>query len=513
VIWELAREVRGGATGSPGARAMPTVDVAVVGGGPAGCAVAMALARLGAAVVVLERTDGGGNPVGESLPPSATPLLHRLGAWEAVAATAPLAIHANRSCWGADAIEERDFLRDPYGPGWRVDRTAFNRVLLAEAERAGATVLRSARVRAVEPEGSGWRVWLDDGGRAPAGTPSYPRTLLARFLVDATGRPARIARALGARRLRFDPLAAVVAVLPPADREPTVPSLSAPPSPPLPTTPSPLRSAPAPRHQPRADADAVPTTTSTTPAPSRLHADAAPSLAFPGPSPAAAHRTPSPPLSSPEPEGWATGRSTHAIKRPPFCPAPTDAGCQPVLTPFHDSSTLVEAVADGWWYTGLLPDGALVAACFADPAVVAAARARRPEGWSGLLQGAPATRERVEAFAPLTGVATVTAAGMARLDRAAETAAGGSAEGGAWLAVGDAAACHDPLTSHGIGSALHQGPHAAATILAHLDGDRTALPAWTARVAADHERCRAMLRAVYALERRWPDAPFWRARA
>ena len=117
--------------------------VAVIGGGPAGSAVAMTLARLGVPVLLIEGGDGTGNPIGETLAPSATPLLHRLGAIDALRASHPLPCHGNRSSWGGNgSLVEHDFLREPYGPGWHLDRPTFNAALLATADGAGAACWR-----------------------------------------------------------------------------------------------------------------------------------------------------------------------------------------------------------------------------------------------------------------------------------------------------------------------------------------------------------------------------------
>ena len=56
--------------------------VAVIGGGPAGASAALTLARHGIPALLLEQSDGSGNPDGECLAPTANPLLHRLGLYE-----------------------------------------------------------------------------------------------------------------------------------------------------------------------------------------------------------------------------------------------------------------------------------------------------------------------------------------------------------------------------------------------------------------------------------------------
>jgi flavin-dependent dehydrogenase len=168
-------------------------------------------------------------------------------------------------------------------------------------------------------------------------------------------------------------------------------------------------------------------------------------------------------------------------------------------TPDPDSWTLVEAVADGWWYTAVLPDARLAAMFVTDPAVIAPRHASSMDGWTELLAHAPRTRERIAGHGyRLTAPPKLVDAGSARLDTAA---------GEGWLAIGDAALTLDPLSSHGITSALATGIEAAAAI---GSGDSARYQAilhttWNAYTA--------MRRDLYATERRWANSPFWQRRA
>jgi flavin-dependent dehydrogenase len=89
----------------------------------------------------------------------------------------------------------------------------------------------------------------------------------------------------------------------------------------------------------------------------------------------------------------------------------------------------------------------------------------------------------------------VVAAGTAHLD---------SPVGTGWLAVGDAAASFDPLSSQGILTAVLMGREAARGV----DDPGAYADRYRAIVA----RFEAERRATYQREQRWPDAPFWSRR-
>ena len=59
-------------------------DVVIIGGGPAGCATAIALQQLGITnVLVAEASDYSQPRIGESIPPDTRGLFSRLGIWQA----------------------------------------------------------------------------------------------------------------------------------------------------------------------------------------------------------------------------------------------------------------------------------------------------------------------------------------------------------------------------------------------------------------------------------------------
>jgi len=147
-------------------------DVLVVGGGPAGAVVALSLARQGCRVALVEATAYESHRYGETLPPEINPVLRELGLWDAFQNLSPLETPGMISVWGNSTPVEVDFIRNVHGTGWHIDRKNFDRMLISEAERAGAQVYLRQRVQTYFREGDVWRV-----GRWSA-----------RMLVDASGR-------------------------------------------------------------------------------------------------------------------------------------------------------------------------------------------------------------------------------------------------------------------------------------------------------------------------------------
>jgi flavin-dependent dehydrogenase len=87
------------------------------------------------------------------------------------------------------------------------------------------------------------------------------------------------------------------------------------------------------------------------------------------------------------------------------------------------------------------------------------------------------------------------------------------AAGRGWIAVGDAAAAFDPLSSAGLTHALDSAIDAAERIRHTLSGATTALDDYVACTLDEYDAYLAARQQYYARERRWHDQPFWRARS
>lgn len=179
-------------------------DVIVLGGGPAGSATALRLARRGWSVTMIERSGYGDVRVGETLPPQICPELQALGLWQRFREDGHLPAYGVRSVWGDNELRDNAYIFNPYGMGWRVDRSRFDALIAQGAESAGAEVCRRARVaRCFREATNRWRVEFFADGEL--------KSLKARFLVDATGRSSKLRRLLGAEDRWHDHLVGVVA--------------------------------------------------------------------------------------------------------------------------------------------------------------------------------------------------------------------------------------------------------------------------------------------------------------
>lgn len=157
---------------------------------------------------------------------------------------------------------------------------------------------------------------------------------------------------------------------------------------------------------------------------------------------------------------------------------------------------LVESIPDGWWYSASLPGGRGVAMFMTDSDI------RRQNTWEDRLAAATSTTARLKSWDRVGPIVV----------RPANSQCSSNVAGDGWVAAGDTAAAFDPISALGIGFALRSGMEAARVAVASLENETTAAPAYSASVARIYEDYRTRLQAIYALEKRWPNNPFWSRR-
>jgi flavin-dependent dehydrogenase len=184
-----------------------TVDVAVVGGGPAGCAAAAAALGHGASCGVIDPWVGSpeapGPQVGECAAPGIDRLVHETFARDAGAFRAERHVPCAGvvSAWGAAEARSSQHVFDPMGMGWNLDRAWFDRDLRDAVVRSGACPIR-ARVRVAQRSSDGWSLRIKDADGSD-------RSVRARVLIDGSGRSAAPSRRQGAVQRHLDHLVAL----------------------------------------------------------------------------------------------------------------------------------------------------------------------------------------------------------------------------------------------------------------------------------------------------------------
>jgi 2-polyprenyl-6-methoxyphenol hydroxylase-like FAD-dependent oxidoreductase len=199
-----------------------SVDVLILGGGPAGASTALLLAARGWRVAIADKPrPPAAADIVESLPPPSRATLKTLGVWDRFLAAGHLAASGFVSWWGTAQPIEHDFILNPSGSESHVDRRSFDRLLIDAAIGHGATRLAVDRMIDATLEDIGceqrWHVRIASAGCS--------RTIGARLLVNAAGR-APVFRPSVSSRCAIDRLIGLALVIEPSnmdvDRRPWV---------------------------------------------------------------------------------------------------------------------------------------------------------------------------------------------------------------------------------------------------------------------------------------------------
>ena len=155
-------------------------------------------------------------PVGETIPPAATPILRRLACLDLLESGRHLECPGSASIWGDDQVGHNDFLFSPIGKGYHLDRKNFDADLLAQAESLGCELRQGWHLRHARKNDQGYElecsIKTPDTVTATGNQSSKQRhTLLSDFVIDASGMSSVFTRRIGIARNVFDEVISICA--------------------------------------------------------------------------------------------------------------------------------------------------------------------------------------------------------------------------------------------------------------------------------------------------------------
>ncbi|KAA5533719.1 FAD-dependent monooxygenase [Taibaiella lutea] len=191
-------------------------DITIVGGGIAGCTLAMALSAT-YKVVLIDKLPEPVERVGECLAPAARRILRKLDLLDDIVqqnSTDNLYLPnpGTKSYWGSEMLHVVDNLRNPDGPGWHLNRNAFEAHLRKKTSESGVQCYWGVKLYKSHYENARWRLSLQS-----TTTDNEPFDIVSKFVVDASGRSSVFAKQLKIARMHSDKLIAHWATMP--DRE------------------------------------------------------------------------------------------------------------------------------------------------------------------------------------------------------------------------------------------------------------------------------------------------------
>lgn len=162
----------------------------------------------------------------------------------------------------------------------------------------------------------------------------------------------------------------------------------------------------------------------------------------------------------------------------------------------------LETVQQGWWYCATLPNQRMVVTLFTDADLVKDQHLQQAENWNKLLSETKHVSKRAKNSFSIDSP-------WVRNAFSQVTDANGPPN---FLAVGDAAASFDPISSMGIGFAVSSACNAARAVNFFLNGDNSYIAAYNQSLKGIFANYKGLCKKYYSMERRWSDATFWKRR-
>lgn len=165
--------------------------------------------------------------------------------------------------------------------------------------------------------------------------------------------------------------------------------------------------------------------------------------------------------------------------------------------------TVLETTENGWYYLSPLPNNKVALAFITDADILKKLNLNDPKEW--LAKGLY-TKHISETLSQLSEP-------EAFRHYAIHSRIASLPDKENWTAAGDAVACFDPISSMGIGHAINSGIQSARVAEAFFNGNYQTAEVYRKFLFKHFENYLGMRNSFYSIEKRWPDAPFWKRRS
>lgn len=174
---------------------------------------------------------------------------------------------------------------------------------------------------------------------------------------------------------------------------------------------------------------------------------------------------------------------------------------------FDESQTIkqdiiIESIEDGWWYCASLPNQKMTLTFFSDANFIKEKRLEKTENWNELLLKTKHIKHKIS---------EASSEGKPWVKNAFSQVSDISSKKN-FLAVGDAVASFDPISSMGIGFAISSACHAAKAIIDADFGHENTFRSYQENINAIYSQYLQTKTFFYRKEQRWNDSAFWQKR-
>jgi flavin-dependent dehydrogenase len=179
-------------------RSQTSVDVFIIGGGPAGSTAGAWLGKQGVSTLLCEKEKFPRFHIGESLLPNGNRILKETGVWEKVQAagfvkkygalfTLPNKSREVRNVFSEGLVKDMD-------QTYQVERSRFDKILLDHAEASGCQVRQQTKVKAIIKTNDGWTLTIENVATGEE------QQISAKWILDASGRNCIMGRILNLKK-------------------------------------------------------------------------------------------------------------------------------------------------------------------------------------------------------------------------------------------------------------------------------------------------------------------------